>query len=108
MKTLRDLQTAIVAGIKTGDYGLLDTVLEESSDSGDSTTVGAYDPFGVFARELKNAVSEKCNPPVEPETRPSVLGELHGGGTDEEVAGEEQRSGVQRDVQTEMQGSDKP
>ena len=104
MKSLRDLQNAVVAGLRTGDYGLLDKVLEEGSGTGTPDSVGAYDPFGILARELANASGKERDKPVDTEARPAVLGELHRGEPDSPVAGEEQRSDIQRDVQTEVQG----
>lgn len=105
MKSLRDLQNAVVAGLRTGDYGLLDKVLEEGSGPGTPDSVGTFDPFRIFARELANATGKERDQPVVTEARPAVLGELHGGESNGPVAGEEQRSVIQRDVQTELQGS---
>lgn len=105
MKSLRDLQNAVVAGLRTGDYGLLDKVLEEGSGSGTPDSVGAYDPFGILARELANASGKERDKPVDTEARPAVLGELHRGEPVNPVAGEEQRSDLQRDIQTGVQGN---
>ena len=105
MRSLRDLQSAVVAGIRTGDYGLLDKVLEEGSGTGNPDSVGAYDPFAVLARELANATGKERDQPVDTQACPPVLGELQGSKPVSTLAGEEQRSSVQRDVQTEVQGS---
>lgn len=105
MRSLRDLQNAVVTGLRTGDYGLLDKVLEEGSGSGPPDSVGPFDPFGVFTRELEIATRKERDQHMDAETNSPVLGELRGSESNNPVAGEEQRSGVQRDVQTEVQGS---
>lgn len=105
MRSLRDLQTAVVAGLKTGDYGSLDAMLEEGSGSGNADGNGPFDPFGVFTRELEIATRKERDQHLDAETNPPVLGELRGSEPVGEVAGKEQPSTVQRDVQAGMQES---
>lgn len=105
MRSLRDLQNAVVAGLRTGDYGLLNKVLEEGSEPGTPDSVRPYDPFAILARELEIAAGKERDQHLDVEANPPVLGELRGGESVSQVAGEEQRGDPQRDIQTRVQGN---
>ena len=88
-KRLERLQSAVVAGIKSGDYSSFDSLIHGGGLEVEENDGGPEDTTWIFARELAKSVAEKCGQNLGTQEGSSVLGDSRISEPVSEVAGKE-------------------